>query len=68
MVDESESELSLTVVDDGVGIDELAEQWAHVSGHVGLAEMRAQAQEVSAQLAIRTKSNEGTSIEFLWTR
>lgn len=67
-VDESASELRLTIADDGVGIDELAEQSALRSGHVGLAEMRAQAREVAAQLAIRSRPNEGTSVEFRWTR
>jgi signal transduction histidine kinase len=67
-LDESENELRLTIADDGVGIDELAEQSALRSGHVGLAEIRAQAQEVAAQLAIRSWPNEGTSVEFRWTR
>lgn len=64
---ESEQELRLTVSDDGVGIDELAEQSALAGGHIGLAEMRAQAQGVSARLAIRSKPDEGTTVEFRWT-
>ena len=67
-VDESQSELRLTIADDGVGIDEVAEQSALRGGHVGLAEMRAQAQEVSAQLAVHSAPNAGTSVEFRWTR
>lgn len=66
-VSESERELTLKVVDDGVGMDELAERVALAAGHIGLAEMRAQAEEVSADLAVRSAPDMGTSVEFRWT-
>lgn len=65
-LEEERRYVRLEVHDDGVGIDALAERQALIRGHLGLAEMRAQAESIGAYLDIRSSPERGTTIGFTW--
>ncbi len=67
-VDEDADYVHLRVVDDGVGIDDVAARTALARGHVGLAAMRSEATEVGARIDVRSAPDEGTTVLFLWRR
>lgn len=66
-LDSSAKRLALEIADDGVGIDEVAADYALRHGHVGLAEMRAHAASVGAELTIATLPGGGTTVRLSWT-
>jgi len=61
-------ELTLTIADDGVGIDadtlDLATLLAH--DHFGLASMKERAALIGAELAIRSAPGRGTTVRVVW--
>jgi two-component system, NarL family, sensor kinase len=67
-IDEDADYVHLQVVDDGVGIDDVAARTALARGHVGLAAMRSEATEVRARIDVRSAPDEGTTVLFLWRR
>ena len=60
--------LSLTVADDGVGLDEQAETNARQRGRMGLAQMRARAGAIGGAIEIAGEPGNGTRITFTWRR
>ena len=56
----------LDIADDGVGIDDGAEQMATARGHIGLADMRGQARAIGGELHISSAPDAGTTITFEW--
>jgi signal transduction histidine kinase len=56
----------LSVTDDGVGVDDLAEQEAQRRGRIGLAQMRLHAELVGATLELTSAPNQGTGVRFHW--
>jgi signal transduction histidine kinase len=58
--------LAVTVVDDGVGIDSVAEAAARRRGRLGLAQMRLRAEAVGGALDVRPGDRGGTAVAFSW--
>jgi signal transduction histidine kinase len=56
----------LSVADDGVGLDDLAEDEARRRGRIGLAQMRLRAESVGATLDISGAPGAGTTVRFHW--
>jgi signal transduction histidine kinase len=56
----------LSVADDGVGLDELAEHEAQRRGRIGLAQMRLHAELVGATLELSGTRDKGTTVRFRW--
>jgi signal transduction histidine kinase len=56
----------LSVADDGVGLDEAAEQEAQRRGRIGLAQMRLHAELVGATLDLNSAPDQGTTVRFHW--
>lgn len=67
-ISESRHELRVTVTDDGVGIDDEAENESLARGHLGLAEIRRTAAAVGAQLTIGAAVDRGTMVSFRYRR
>jgi signal transduction histidine kinase len=64
-LDVSASHLRVTIVDDGVGFDPLAQR---STGRLGFADMQAQAGAVGGHLNVDSGLSLGTKVEFRWTR
>jgi signal transduction histidine kinase len=58
--------LSLSVGDDGHGIDPGAAVRSSRTGHLGLSDMQAEAKAVGASLRIEARLPQGTTIEMKW--
>jgi signal transduction histidine kinase len=59
--------LEVTIRDDGVGIDQQAEQSARRSGRIGLAQMWVRADSVGGALDVRNHPDGGTEVRFVWS-
>ncbi len=62
----SSRSLDLVVADDGKGIGQAAAARARQSGHLGLADMRAEAESIGATLDVAPRSPIGTTVKFRW--
>lgn len=60
-------DFELSVADDGVGLDEVAEQEAQRRGRIGLAQMRLHAELVGATLDLKSAPDQGTTVRFHWS-
>jgi signal transduction histidine kinase len=58
--------VALDISDDGVGLDPADAERAARGGHLGLVDMRRQAELVGALLEIDGRPDEGTRISFRW--
>jgi two-component system nitrate/nitrite sensor histidine kinase NarX len=59
----NEADFSMTIMDDGVGIDERLMQ-ERQQRHVGLSIMQERAQKVSGSIEIESESQVGTTVRF----
>ncbi len=58
--------LVLTIADDGVGMDDETATHAAKTGHLGISDMRAEADAVGTSLTIEPRSPRGTQVLMKW--